>query len=154
MYLLNLLNDFCSVHFIIWVIFVWEIFLLKRNKTCATCDTHFRRTMACDSMLYADIIFDKLNCLNSNLQGKNINILIISDKINVFKTKIFLWKNYTDDDKFEMVHVYRNSIQSFNTILSKVFGTTYYIVSMENTTVQHLYQYQYVSSLVYVEKPS
>jgi len=28
--------------------------------------------------------------------------LFLSDKINAFKKKILLWKNYIDDDKFEM----------------------------------------------------
>jgi len=51
---------------------------------------------------YLADVFDKLNCLNLSLQGKNINILIFSDKINVFKKKILLWKMYIKDNKFEI----------------------------------------------------
>jgi len=76
-----------------------QIFLLERNNTLSE---HFLDEQWLAILGYLADIFDKLNCLNLSLQGKNTNILFLSDKINAFKKKILLWKNYIEDDKFEM----------------------------------------------------
>jgi len=76
-----------------------RIFLLERNNKLSE---HFLDEQWLAILGYLADIFEKLNCLNLSLQGKNTNILFLSDKINAFKKKILLWKNYIDDDKFEM----------------------------------------------------
>jgi len=76
-----------------------RIFLLERNNTLSE---HFLDKQWLTILGYLADIFEKLNCLSLNLQGKNTNILFHSDKINAFKKKILLWKHYIDDEKFEM----------------------------------------------------
>jgi hypothetical protein len=58
-----------------------RIFLLEHKSTLAE---HFLNKNWLVILSYLSDIFDKLNSLNLSLQGKNINILFLSDKIDAF----------------------------------------------------------------------
>ena len=47
-------------------------------------------------------IFEKLNILNTSLQGPNTHILLLSDKICAFIKKLELWKSLRENDNTEM----------------------------------------------------
>jgi hypothetical protein len=44
------------------------------------------------NLSYLTDIFEKLNELNTSLQGENANIFLLHDKITVYVTKISIWK--------------------------------------------------------------
>jgi hypothetical protein len=45
----------------------------------------------CNKFAFISDISPALNTLNKNMQGKNGNVLIFTDKINFFKEKLTLW---------------------------------------------------------------
>ena len=51
---------------------------------------------------YLSEIFGHLNSLNSNMQGRNENILTATDKLVTFKKKIAIWKNRMKVDDLDM----------------------------------------------------
>jgi hypothetical protein len=53
-------------------------------------------------LTYLTDIFEKLNDFNLSLQSHNTNILILSDKVKPFTTKIALWKNEHVSQNYEM----------------------------------------------------
>jgi hypothetical protein len=76
-----------------------RIFLLERNNKLSE---HFLDEQWLAILGYLADIFENLNCITLSLQGKILIFYFFSDKINAFKNKILLWRNYIDDDKFEM----------------------------------------------------
>lgn len=52
------------------------------------------------SLAYLAGIFDKLNTLNSSLQGPNSNILTLSDKVNAFTKKLQRWVARVESGNF------------------------------------------------------
>lgn len=53
-------------------------------------------------LAYLTDIFEKLNILNTQLQGNNTHILQLSDKINGFSRKLELWSNKINSGDTEM----------------------------------------------------
>ena len=51
---------------------------------------------------YLSEIFGHLNGLNSNMQGRNENILTATDKLVAFKKKVAIWKNRLKVDDLDM----------------------------------------------------
>jgi hypothetical protein len=51
---------------------------------------------------YVSDIFDKLNGLNSSLQGPNATVLQVFDKVSAFMKKTMLWKSLCESDTLEM----------------------------------------------------
>jgi hypothetical protein len=47
-------------------------------------------------------IFDKLNGLNSSLQGPNASFFQLCDKVLAFMKKTMLWKSLCESDTLEM----------------------------------------------------
>ena len=52
-------------------------------------------------LAYLSCIFDKLNTLNLSLQGLNINILTLSDKVNAFTKKLQRWAVRAESGDFK-----------------------------------------------------
>jgi hypothetical protein len=51
---------------------------------------------------YLSDIFDKLNRLNSYLQGPNATVFQLFDKVSAFMKKTVLWKSLCESDTLEM----------------------------------------------------
>ena len=51
---------------------------------------------------YLTKIFSQLNNTNSNMQGRNENILTSTDKLVALKKKIIIWKNRASSGNFDM----------------------------------------------------
>ena len=52
----------------------------------------------CCKLAYLVDIFEILNNLNTSMQGKNCNILVVGDKLRAFLCKIRMWKNEIDEN--------------------------------------------------------
>jgi hypothetical protein len=53
-------------------------------------------------LLYLSDIFDKLNGLNSSLQGPNATVFQLFEKVSAFMKKTMLWKSICESDTLEM----------------------------------------------------
>jgi hypothetical protein len=51
---------------------------------------------------YPSDIFDKLNGLNSSLQGPHATVFQLFDKVSAFMKKTMLWKSLCENDTLEM----------------------------------------------------
>jgi hypothetical protein len=79
---------------------------------------HKRSAEFCDKLFlmklsYLVDIFEKLNTLNLQLQGKNLNVFDLSEKIESFCKKMHLWKNKLKENCFDMFPTLCRSIQDF-----------------------------------------
>jgi hypothetical protein len=63
--------------------------LLKNEKWCAM-------------LAYLADIFNYINSVNTNMQGREENILTSTDKLLAFQKKIFMWKRKATENNFEM----------------------------------------------------
>ena len=54
-------------------------------------------------MEYLSEIFGHLNVLISNMQGRNENILTVTDELAAFKKKVAIWKNRLKVDDLDML---------------------------------------------------
>jgi hypothetical protein len=66
-----------------------KLFLMEENPILA--DLFHNENWLCN-LSYLTDIFEKLNELNTTLQGENSNILLFHDKITLFAKKILIWK--------------------------------------------------------------
>ncbi len=46
-------------------------------------------------------IFAQLNSINTSMQGRDENILTLTDKLVSFKKKVLIWKNRAEDGNFK-----------------------------------------------------
>ena len=56
----------------------------------------------CLKFAYLANIFHELNLLNRSMQGRNENILSSTDKLNVFRKKVTVWKKRIAAENLEM----------------------------------------------------
>ena len=88
-----------------------SIFLKEENHALATT---FEDEVFLTQLDYLCDIFSKLNQLNITLQGKEIHLLQLHDKITVFKRKLQLWKidlliNNEQCDSYSLLKSHFNS---------------------------------------------
>lgn len=74
-------------------------FLREKKSPLAEhlCDASFVSVLA-----YMADIFNKLNELNTSMQGKDSSVFHTCDKVEAFKLKVRLWQNAVDRGHFEM----------------------------------------------------
>ena len=88
-----------------------SIFLKEENHALAAV---FEDEIFLTHLAYLCDIFEKLNRLNLSLQGKDIHLLQLHDKITAFKRKLQLWKsnlliNNEQCDSFPLLKSHLNS---------------------------------------------
>lgn len=83
-----------------------RIFLLERNNKLSE---HFLDEQWLAILGYLADIFEKLNCLNLSLQGKNTNIYLFLIKSMLLKRKFFCAKIISTMTNLKCFHVYQNS---------------------------------------------
>jgi hypothetical protein len=66
-----------------------KLFLTEENPTLAGL---FHNEKWLCKLSYLTVIFEKLNELNTSLQGETANIFLLHNKINAFVKKISIWK--------------------------------------------------------------
>ena len=76
-----------------------RLFLLDAKSPLASCFSNARWLVI---LAYMADIFEKLNILNTSLQGPNTHILLLNDKICAFIKKLELWKSLCENDNTEM----------------------------------------------------
>jgi hypothetical protein len=76
-----------------------RVFLGERNLKLAVC---FNDKSWVAVLAYLADIFDKLNKLNSFMQGKQTNIITLCDKVSAFTKKLELWKTRLSQGYFDM----------------------------------------------------
>jgi len=69
-----------------------------------------RHQMWCAKLAYLADIFQKLNVLNSSMQGRKKNIISTSDKMESFKKNINLWLSCIKNDDFSCFSSVEESI--------------------------------------------
>jgi len=74
----------------------------------------------CAKLAYLVDMFHHLNELNTSMQGRNENLLTITDKVNGFRLKVLLWK-HLQRAKLEMFPLTEKR-QSPTTALCEVTG--------------------------------
>jgi hypothetical protein len=75
------------------------LFLEEENQEIAE---YFRSETFLLKLAYLSNIFEKLNLLNTSMQGCDTNILVVSDKVNVFVRKMSLWISKIEERNLNM----------------------------------------------------
>ncbi|XP_075472991.1 protein FAM200B [Ascaphus truei] len=88
-----------------------QLYLSDHNPTLAAkfCNERWLQILC-----YLSDIFEKMNDLNSSLQGKNSNILSMGDKISTFLQKLTLWKHKYEAGSCEMFQCLSEFIEASN----------------------------------------
>lgn len=90
-----------------------RIFLSECGSSLADHLTHLKWVA---SLAYLAGIFDKLNCLNTSLQGPNTNFLALSDKVTAFKRKLERWAVRVEEGSVDMFPELQDFMDSYDDI--------------------------------------
>lgn len=82
--------------------------LLKNKKLCAM-------------LAYLANIFNYINSVNSNIQGREENILCSTDKRLAFQTKIVMWKRKVIENNVKMFPLIPNNATTLTPVISEHF---------------------------------
>ena len=79
-----------------------ELIIFFENEKIDRFCKYLKNELWMSKIEYLSEIFGYLNSLNSNMQGRNENILTATDKLVAFKKKIAIWKNRMKVDELNM----------------------------------------------------
>jgi len=79
-----------------------ELLIFFENEKLDKFCNHLKNELWMSKIEYLNEIFGHLNSLNSNMQGRNENILTATDKLVTFKKKIGIWKNRMKKEDLDM----------------------------------------------------
>lgn len=103
----------------------------------------------CNEVAFLADIFQALNTLNKNMQGKNENILTCTDKISSFKEKLTLWgARIKKENKAEMFELTKNCRLDKN-LVSLILQS----LSLLSKNIEKYFPSLGVSSLDWVRDP-
>ncbi len=68
-------------------------------------------------------IFDRLNSLNTSMQGRDANILLLSDKVNAFVGKLDLWRDRLINKNVDMFPNFADCVQETGINISPLINT-------------------------------
>ena len=68
-------------------------------------------------------IFDRLNLLNTSMQGRDTNILLLSDKVNAFVGKLDLWRDWLINKNVDMFPNFADCVQETGINISPLIDT-------------------------------
>ncbi len=78
----------------------------------------------CEAQLsYLVDILDSLNSLNTSMQGRDANILLLSDKVNVFVGKLDLWRDRLINTNVNMFPNFADCVQETGINISPLINT-------------------------------
>ncbi len=96
----------------------WHFLLMWSPTLCGTWMT------PCEAQLsYLVDILDSLNSLNTSMQGRDANILLLSDKVNVFVGKLDLWRDRLINTNVNMFPNFADCVQETGINISPLINT-------------------------------
>ncbi|PNF26438.1 hypothetical protein B7P43_G16508 [Cryptotermes secundus] len=97
-----------------------EVFCFLNGENHSLADSFSNKDFLL-KMAYLTDIFEKLNILNTSLQGNEATVLSWNDKVNAFLRKLELWRNSMESDTLDM----------FPTLVSMVQDTDNPVLPMD-----------------------